>query len=231
MSEASQDETTLRLKALPAGAAGRGLALRAGDTLLAVNGRAFSGDASTLARRFADRRGRPLALTFARGEGTVTVLADRADLGQWESVPQTETRDEPGRIDPDLLRNWEILRSRDGLYDLHPLAAPTLALVLPPVWLLQMRLWVPFATLCAALVASGLVALWAVAIVWGAAGLHMRHAATAYLRLDRRALGLVPHSVHAARSEAEVHALHRRLHPGDRFLFERTAKPEPAESL
>ena len=222
---------TLRLKALPAAAAGRALALRPGDTLIAVNGRAFAGDAAMLARRFADRRGRPLALTFQRGETTLTVLATRADLGQWESVVRAESTDTADRIDPDTLRNWEILRSRDGLYDLHVTDAPLLARVLPPVWLLQMRLWVPFATLSAALVASGLVAIWAVAIVWAAAGLHMRHAAATYLRLDRRSLGLVPHAIHAARTEAEAHAIHRRLHPGDRFLFERIAKPEPAESL
>lgn len=222
--------TTLRLRAIPPQAAGRALALQSGDVLVAVNGRAFSGDSAALQRRFADRKGRALALGFRRGEAGFTVLSDRADLGQWEAVPLPAGQPDGERIDPDALRNWEILRSSDGLYDLHPLNASALALALPPLWLLQMRLWVPFATLAAALVAAGLAAIWAVGIVWLAAGLHMRHAAAAYLRLDRRARGLLPHAVHAARTESEAHAAHHRLHPADRFLFERSPESEVAES-
>lgn len=231
MAEPAQTaSTTLRLRTVPPHSTGRALALCPGDVLVSVNGRAFTGDYAALERRFADRKGRSLALGFRRGEGTLTVLSGRADLGQWETVPQPLDQPEGERIDPDTLRNWEILRSGDGLYDLHPLTAPVVALALPPLWLLQMRLWVPFATLSAALVAAGLAAIWAVGIVWLAAGLHMRHAACTYLRLDRRARGLFPHAVHAARTEAEAHAAHRRLNPTDRFLFERAPAAEPAES-
>ncbi|MEY4982801.1 MAG: hypothetical protein RIR62_1067 [Pseudomonadota bacterium] len=212
--------TTLRLRALPAGAAGRALCLRAGDILVAVNGRPFAGDAAALAKRFAARRGQALALGFRRGDQVLTVLADDPAPGQWEVIPAPPPEEGLARIDPDLVRNWEILRAIDGTYDLHPLRPSLLALLAPPLWLLQMRLWVPFATLVTALAAGALVALWVPLLVWGASVLHIRHAAPAHVRLDRRARGLAIHAVHAARTEAEAHAIHRRLHPADRFLFE-----------
>lgn len=220
---------TLRLRSLPAGSEGRALFLTAGDILVAVNGRAFTGDAAALVQRFAARPGRALALTFRRGEQLFTVLSADPAPGQWEAIPAPPAEEGLTRLDPDLMRNWEVLRAADGSYDLHPLKPSALALVAPPLWLLQMRLWVPFATLVTALAAGALVAVWVPALVWVAAGLHMGHAAALYVRLDRRARGLSAHAVHAARSEADAHSLHRRTHPADRFLFERAPATPQAE--
>jgi hypothetical protein len=211
---------TLWLKDVPARAAGRALGLAAGDILLAVNGRAFTGTAAHLAQRLAERAGQPLALTFQRGPNRVTVLSNRADLGVWDSLTAPAlAEDDMPRIDPDRLSNWEVLRDGAGRFDLICLAPLTLATMVPPLWLLQMRLWVPFATMVTALVVAGAVSLYAVPVVWAALGIHLRRAASAYLRADRRGRGLRFHSVHAARSESAAQAAHLALYPNDHSLF------------
>ncbi|MEI6801027.1 MAG: hypothetical protein WCO04_17715, partial [Pseudomonadota bacterium] len=95
----------------------------------------------------------------------------------------------------------------------------------PPLWLLQMQLWVPFATMVTALFVSGAVSLYAVPLVWAALGVHLRRAGPAYLRADRRARGLRLQSVHAAKSEAAANAAHLEMFPNDRSLF--AGMPDP----
>lgn len=217
---------TLWLKDVPARAAGRALGLAAGDILLAVNGRAFAGTPAQLAQRLAERAGKPLALTFQRGPNRITVLAARADLGVWDSMAAPALpEDEMPRIDPERLSNWEILRDGAGRFDVICLAPSTLASLLPPLWLLQMRLWVPFATMVTALVVAGAVSPYAVPLVWVALGVHLRRTAPVYLRADRRGRGLRFHAVHAARSESAAQAAHLALFPNDRSLFSASVVP------
>lgn len=215
----------LRLKDVPLTAAGRELGLVAGDVLLAVNGRAFTGTPALLAERIYERNGKALVLTFQRGPNSFSILADRADLGIWDSVAAPETMPEGERIDPDRLQNWEVLRSYDGTFDLQRLAPSMMATLLPPVWLLNLRLWVPCATLVTGMVVAAAVSPWASAVVWLASGLHLRSAGRFYLRSDRRSRGLGRHSVHAAKSEAEARAAHLKLYPNDHSLF----APLPAD--
>ena len=211
---------TLWLKDVPARAAGRALGLAAGDILLAVNGRAFTGTPAHLAMRLAERSGKPLALTFQRGPNRLTVLVNRADLGIWDSMAASAITDEDmQRIDPDRLSNWEVMRDAEGRFDAVCLTPSTLATLLPPLWLLQMRLWVPFATMVTALVVTAAVSPYAIALVWAALGVHLHRAGPAYLRADRRGRGLRLQSVHAAPSEATAHAAHLALFPNDRSLF------------
>jgi hypothetical protein len=210
----------LWLKDVPARAAGRALGLASGDILLAVNGRAFTGTPAHLAMRLAERKGKPLALTFQRGPNRLTVLADRVDLGVWDSMAAAPTvEDDMPRIDPDVLSNWEIMRDAEGRFDAVCLAPSVLATLLPPLWLLQMRLWVPFATMVTALVVAGAVSPYAVPLVWASLGVHLRRAGPAYLRADRRGRGLRLQSVLAARSEAAAHTAYLELFPNDRSLF------------
>jgi hypothetical protein len=218
---------TLRLAAPPATPLGRLLCLREGDRLCAINGQPFAGDEKALAAQIATAGGgRPVALTFRRGAALFTVLSPTARFGLWEEVPASP---EEGmtRINPAVLGNWEILADRTGCYDLHPLSAGLLALIAPPVWFLQMRLWVP----AAALVAAGMVAF-AVAplmllAVYVAAGLHVWHAGPRYFRKDRMARGMTPLAVLAAPGERAAHAALLRLEPSARFVF----APPPAPPL
>ena len=130
------------------------------------------------------------------------------------------------RIDPDALRNFEVMRSEKGVYDLYPVVPPLTAVLAAPVWLLQMRIWVPGATVVAALAAAGLVTPWLAAVVWLAAGLWVRRAAAYFVRADRRARGLGWEGMIAAQSEAEAHQKHLARYPGDRNLF----APEPSDA-
>lgn len=218
-------ESTVRLRDNGAGAEGRRLGLRGGEVLLAINGRPFRGTDDMLARRFDARGGKPLALTFARGMDEFVVLTETHKLGRWEIIAAGPMPEGEGtRIDPDGLRNFEVMRSEAGVYDLYPVTPPLTAVLAAPLWLLQMRLWAPGATLVAGMAAAGLVTPWLAGVVWLAAGLWVRRAAAYFVRADRRGRGLAWEGMIAAQSEAEAHQKHLARFPGDRNLF----APEPA---
>lgn len=229
----SPAETMLRVPDAGASAEGRRLGLTGGDILVAINGKTFRGWDETLEKRFDTRGDKPLALTFRRGEVEVTVLAETHRLARWDHIAapvEIDPEEENGRrIDPAHLRNWEVMRSAaTQLYDLHPSVPPLTALIAPPIWVLQMRLWVPFATLLAALIPAALVSPFAAAVVWFAAGLYVRRSAAFFVRADRRGRGLSFAGMIAARTEAEAHAKHLLLHPEDRNLFARSPA-QPAQ--
>ena len=218
---------TLRIRDLPAACAGRSLGLCAGDVLLAVNGRTFQGDAAALQRLVA-ASGYTAALTFQRGAVEVTVLVGTSTLCRWDAVPAPAEDRARRRIDPAFLRNWEVMRARDGGYDLFAMRLPTLGLVAPQLWLMQMRLWLPCAILVSAVAAGFIVHPLLALAVQGAGAVHLRWAHVMYLRLDRRSRGFGFHTVVAARSEAAAHAAYRALQPDDRYLFAATPKQREA---
>jgi hypothetical protein len=206
---------------------GRLLCLEEGDLLCAVNGQPFDGDEKALAERMAAGGGKPQALTFRRAGNLFTVLSPTARLGVWEPVlAPAETG--LSKINPDVLTNWEILADGENAYDLQPTSPGILALIAPPVWLLQMRLWVP----AAALTAAGMVALAVSPLmllaVYIAGGLHIWHAGPRYFRKDRVARGMSPRVVLAAPSEKAAHAAFSRLEPAARFAFARAPASDKA---
>lgn len=222
----AQGPVTLRLVDASA-LAGRALGLRGGDTLVAVNGRGFQGDAASLHHMLSDPD-KTFALTFRRGTAEFTVLAATAALGRWESLPAPLDEATRTRIDPAFLTAWEVMRAPDGSYDLFAQTLPTLGLALPLLWLMQMRLWLPSAMMVSA-VAAGVIVHPALAVVVYIAGIaHLRWSHAIYLRLDRRTRGLSFHMVLAARNEAAAHAAHRALHPDDRYLFAANSKHREA---
>lgn len=218
--EAPTGPMTLRLREGSVSPEGRRLGLVGGEILLAVNGLAFEGKETALAARLAMRRGKPLALTFGREGGTLLVLATTTALGRWEPVPAVPGPEgEAARIDPDGLRNFEVMRDAAGQYDLYGVTVPALALIAPPLWLFQMRVWSAGATLLAALAAAAIVTPWLSLAVWLSASLWIRRAALPLLRADRMARGLSFAGVVAARNEAEAHATHQARSPGARCIF------------
>lgn len=190
---------------------GIGLGLRAGDTLVAINGVAFQGDASELQERFA--WGRRLALTFLRAGQYMTVLSQTADLGKWDHRAHDIKLTDFNRIDPDYLSNWEVFRSADGLYDVQRLDRSLLALMAPPLWLLQMRMWRPLAAWIAMSLFAGIAGLWAVVAVQIFMGVLFWRSGPDFVRADRRIRGLEPLVILAARSESAAHADINRLYP------------------
>lgn len=219
------DTTHLSLSvANPAGAA---LCLRAGDLLLAVNGNAFTGSEDDLTLRVAQAKGGTVALTFDRGGQKITVLSQTAKLGDWEEVPVVGTPYDGVRINPDMLTNWEILRDGQGQFDLQPLRGSILALIAPPVWMLQMRLWVPGSALVAAAMVAAAVSPLMFLAVYLTAGLHLWYSGARYFRKDRIARGLMPFVVLAAPNERMALAAFQKLSPESRFIFAPAPAPAP----
>lgn len=198
------------------------LMLRPQDRLVAVNGTAFQGTEEDLVLRFTKAKGRALALTFARGDLAITVLSDTARLGTWSEAPLSSPPHEGERLNPDVLTNWEFLADRAGVYDLHPLRSSSLALIAPPIWLMQQRLWLPLSALIAAAMVAAAVSWLMFLAVYLMAGLHLWHSGAAYFRKDRLARGFTPRIVLAAPSERVAHQSYLRIEPAAQFLFAAT---------
>lgn len=194
---------------------GAALGLLAGDRLVAVNGLPIAADAAALAQRIGPA-GRATALTMERSGRVWIVLSESTQLGRWRPGPAPVDRpqDPKGRIRPEALSNWEILRSPDGRYDVQPVALPLMALIAPPLWLMQARLWSGLA-LWAALVLVGVPLGWtAVLALHAITALYFWRSGPALWRADRIARGLRPEGVLAAASERALHAQIGELHPG-----------------
>ena len=205
---------------------GVSLCLKSGDLITALNGAPLHFEGAEIAAAITEAKGNPVALTVQRGGKGYNVLTDSARLGPWEPLAAVADAG-TARINPDVLRNWEILRGPGGIYDIQPLSPSPLALLLPPLWLLQMRLWIPGAALIAAgMVAAAVSPLMFIA-VYLTAGLHIWHTGTRYFRKDRLGRGMSPVMVLAAPSERAAHATYARFEPAGRFVF---APPPPAPS-
>jgi hypothetical protein len=202
--------------------AGAALGLRKGDVLVGVDGVAWQGTVTALKARFAAADA-PLALTFRRGGAALTLLAQRADLGLWQVVP-ADPGETPLPAHVDRLCNWDVMQHPCGLHDLVALRPSLLALMAPPVWLAQMRLWTLLTTLCAAAAIALPVGLPLVGFIWLAAGLHFWRAGEGHLRVARLAEGYRKVGVVAAASETEARAAWVALTPDARFRFDPPAR-------
>lgn len=196
---------------------GYSLGLLSGDVLVAVDGAPWHGSATTLQARMLRAAG-PIALGFRRGGVGFYVLTSRADLGQWVRVPaQPEHAHLPDYAEG--LRNWQIMSDARARFDLFPQTPSIMALIAPPIWLAQGRLWaglVLFAALCAIARPVGLPLL---AAIWLAVGVHLRREGAGHLRVALEMKGFFRSAILAARSESEAIAIWQTLHPGARFRF------------
>jgi hypothetical protein len=206
------------------GPQGLALGLGKGDAVVAVNGLPFDGTLEALGARTGGA-GRPVALTIRReGAADRVVLADSMALGRWRPAVPLETAPAAERLHPEGLVNWEVLRSPDGRYDMQPLSPPLLALVAPPLWLAQARLWTPLAVWVALNLAALPAGLWAVAGTMILSALYFRRAGPALFRADRLARGMTPFAVLAAPSERALHAAMARIDPALSYVH---AGPSP----
>ena len=196
---------------------GRPLGLRTGDVLIAVAGQPWHGSPEALRARLGKEG--TLLVTFLRDDTVMSVLTDQADLGRWERIAPPSAL--PSLPQPDArLCNWQIMRRHDGEHDLFALRPQMLALLVPPLWLAQERLYTWLAALGSAL-ALALPGGWLLmALVWVAAGLHLWRQGPAHMRAARLAAGYLPVAVLAGRSASEARAAWEALSPGARFRFD-----------
>jgi len=230
MPEQDMPARTLRLHRCGARDSGNALGLRRGDVLVGLDGAAWRGSPDAFRARFS-AAGQPIALTFRRGDSHFTVLADRPDLGPWESVPADAA---PAALPAGVERlcNWEILVHPDGSHDLVALRPSLLALLAPLLWLAQMRLWTLSATLAAGMAVALPGGALLVAGVWIASGLHLWRTGDKHLRAARLAEGYRKVGVIAAMHEDEARVAWTALEPDARFRFDRKPARDtaPAET-
>ncbi|CUX82100.1 MAG: Protein of unknown function (DUF2628) [Roseibaca calidilacus] len=225
MADDKTPESVLVLKRCRTEDAGHVFGLRGGDILLGVNGTAWRGSVAALQKRILQHPA-PSALSFQRKDAVFTILTDRADLGQWQAEPVPQTLAALPDT-PETLRNWEIVASPRGGHDLFSTAPSLLALVAPPIWLAQSRLWSGLA-LFVAVCALGLPVGWPlIGCVWLAAGLHLWRNGVQHQRLALQLEGYSRAAIIAAASEASAMAGWRALNPNARFRF--AAPPAPAK--
>lgn len=225
----AETRNALRLHSPNSTIKGKELCLHDGDLLIAVDGSPWTGSDAELRAKFASQRGVDHALTFQRLSKSLTVLTATSNLGAWEQV-QVVGASDGVRLNPAVLRNWEIFVSKNNEYDVQPLAPSVLALIAPAIWLLQMRLWLPGAALLAAAMVSAAVSPMMLIAVYLTAGLHVWYAGPRYFRRDRKARGLEPRLVLAAPSERAAHAALLKFFPNARFQFAKAAPAIAAES-
>ena len=194
------------------------IGLQVNDLLIGVNGVPFAYAKDELQQKLTYLTRGKTALTFRRDNRDFTVVATVPNVGNWD--PVTAPIDvEKKRISATFLTNWEVFRSDDGLFDMQPLAPSLLALVAAPIWLAQMRLWVPFAMILSiVLITLPFGQLMSMA-VYGLASVYVWRMSQEMFRTDRISKGLEPHLIFAAASERVAHRVYARLYPDDVFLY------------
>jgi hypothetical protein len=217
MTEPPLPEQMLVISRCREGDIGLSFGLKAGDMLIGLNGQPWRGAAVSLQAQIL-RSGRDCALSFQRGNVAFTVLSSRADLGQWRKIPPPESV-LPVPRGPDGLRNWEIMADRRNNHDLFACMPTLLALVAPPVWLAQARLWSGLALFAAAVALCLPVGLPLVIPIWLAAGLHLWRDGAAHRRVALQMQGFCRVGIIAARSEGEAALIWQSLVPDAKFRF------------
>lgn len=219
-----EQDTEVHLELIKVGTAGTSLGLRPGDKLVGIDGKPFTEGPRELARRFSPTETRKVALHFQRADLDLTVISVTPKLGRWRPCPAVGNPQLP-QIDIDRIENWEVLRSRDGRYDLFRHRVSPLSWIATPIWLAQMRLW-PYLGGMSALVLLGWPAgWWASALLYGLSAAYMRRNYAQLIRTDRLARGLAPYAVVAADSESAAHVAYADMEPDDRFVFGAAAGP------
>lgn len=213
----SHENTSLVLNRCRADDAGYPFGLHAGDRLIAVNGATWHGSASAL-QKIVSTHGQPSLLTFMRGDIVFSILSSRADLGSWDAKPALSEPTELPTLDSTLC-NWEIMADKNGNHDLFAVNTSLLALVAPPVWLAQSRLWSGLAVFLTVIALSLPVGIALFPVVWFVAGVHLWRDGAEHLRIALQMRGYVRRGIVAATSEAEAVALWCRLVPQARFRF------------
>jgi hypothetical protein len=199
--------------------AARVAGLRDGDLLIAVNGTPFEKAGPGPSDRIGALR-RPALLSYLRDGHLRMVLTDVDKLGDLVTMPQPEEAGHLAPMQPEVYQNWQVMVSKpDGIYDIHISGPSLLALVLPPFWLIQNRLWVPLAIwvgISLAVVPTG----WTGVILCQLAlAFYFWRASPTLFRTDRRGQGMMLHDVLAVRSERHLHAQLAQFYPDLRYVF------------
>jgi hypothetical protein len=212
------EPTEVHLELKKIGIAGQSLGLRTGDKLVGIEGQPFTSGREELRARFSVREDKPVAMHFKRADVDLTVISLTPKLGRWMPCPVAGEASVPP-VDASQLDNWEILRSRDGTYDLFRHRPSPLVWMITPLWMAQMRLWPHLASFVGMVAVCMPVGLWMSAALWILASYYVNKNYMQVIRADRISRGMFPYAIIAARGEMGAHATYLAIQPDDEFAF------------
>lgn len=224
------EPTEVHLELRKVGAAGQALGLRPGDKLVGLDGEAFTAGTKELRARFSAMETKRVAMHFRRADVDLTVVSVTPKLGRWSPCPVAGDPAVP-KVSAEQVENWEIMRARDGSYDLFRHRASPMVWIATPLWLAQMRLWPHLAAFFGMCAVGFPVGLWMSAALWGLASYYVKKNYDQIIRADRASRGMFPYAMIAAQGEMHAHATYLAMQPDDTFAFGKiiltNKKPEP----
>jgi hypothetical protein len=142
----------LKISSVRIGEAARKRKIRADDILLAIDGYMFNQDTKELEKKFADKESRPWLLTFKRGEVIFDVFFDEPLKANFDITSAEETDDAIKSLKMHRYQDWEEYKTFEVYRDVKKkaeiieISTDPIAGYLPPLWMLQNRLYYPFAS-------------------------------------------------------------------------------------
>ncbi len=210
---------------------GKALGLRPGDILLRVDGHAVDGKTKDIQALFREHPDRARALWIWRDGQVWPVLGRSAILGRWRVMPKPEVIVTlPDHSPTDRMQNFDVMIGPDETYDAQP-RTPSVVALLPPLYMIQMRLWTPLILWAALTLVSVPLGWIAGAALQMLICVYFWRAAPMLVRTDRMARGFRLWRVIAARSERELHRQMTTLAPDLRFVHAPVRSvPKPVEA-
>ena len=142
----------LKISSFRIGEAARKRKIRAGDILLAIDGYIFVQDTKELKKKFEDKNQAPWLLTFKRGELVFDVFFDEPLKSEFDITTVEETEEATAALRKHNYAEWEDYKTYEVYRDIYKKAeivevsTDPLAGYLPPIWMLQNKLYYPFAS-------------------------------------------------------------------------------------
>ncbi|KGM87794.1 hypothetical protein rosmuc_02532 [Roseovarius mucosus DSM 17069] len=197
---------------------GKSLGLRSGDILLRVDGQLVDGKTKDIQALFKNQPERARLMWIYRDGQVWPILGRSAILGRWRVTPKPEGITAlPEHRPADRWQNFEVMIGPDESYDAQPRTPSTIAL-LPPLYMIQMRLWTPLILWAALMLVSIPLGWIAGAALQVLICVYFWRAAPMLVRADRTARGFRLWRVVAAKSERDLHRQMTTLAPDMRFV-------------
>ena len=142
----------LKISSFRIGEAARKRKIRADDILLAIDGYIFVQDTKELKKKFEDKNQAPWLLTFKRGELVFDVFFDEPLKSEFDITTVEETEEATEALRKHYYAEWEDYKTYEVYRDIYKKAeivevsTDPLAGYLPPIWMLQNKLYYPFAS-------------------------------------------------------------------------------------
>jgi len=142
----------LKISSVRIGEAARKRKVRADDILLAIDGYIFNQDTKELEKKFVDKESGPWLLTFKRGEVVFDVFFDEPLKANFDITSAEETDNAIKSLKMHRYGNWqdyktfEVYRDVKKKAEIIEISTDPIAGYLAPLWMLQNRLYYPFAS-------------------------------------------------------------------------------------